>query len=127
MEPFNSLVNEALFYLSEGVSISNDAFSLQENDEVEEALQNTANDLSDDNSDICHSQDNFDVPISQSIFLYDDELNTKIWSLNQKEREVFGIVHDCAKCSVKNLSSISTCVIEVIEPLHIFETDNAGC
>ena len=47
-----------------------------------------------------------------------------IWSLNQKQREVFDIVHDWAKRSVKNLSSKSTCVIE---PLHIFVTGNAGC
>ena len=65
MEPFSSLVNEALLNLSEGVSTSNDAFLQQENEEVEEESQNTANDLLDDDSDIWHSQDNFDVPISQ--------------------------------------------------------------
>ena len=64
MEPFSSLVNEALLNLSEGVSTSNDGFSQQENDEVEEELQNTANDPLDDDSDICHSQDNSDVPVS---------------------------------------------------------------
>ena len=57
-------------------------------------------------------------------FIYDDELNTKIQSLNQKQREVFDIVHDCAKRCVKNLSSISTCVIEL---LHIFITGSVGC
>ena len=80
MEPFSSLVNEALLNLSEGVITSYNAFSQQENDEVEVELQNTANDLLDDDSDICHSQDNFDNPISQLIFISDDELNIMIWS-----------------------------------------------
>ena len=65
MYPFNSSLNEALLNLSEGVSTSNDANLQQENEEVEEESKNTANDLLDDDSDICHSQDNFDVPISQ--------------------------------------------------------------
>ena len=73
---------------------------------------------------ICHSQDNFDAPISQSFFISDDELNSKIRSLNLKQRVMFDAVHDWAKCYVKNLSSISTCVIE---PLYIFVTGNAGC
>ena len=51
-------------------------------------------------------------------------MNTKIGSLNQKQREVFDVVHDWTKRSANNLSSISTCVTE---PLQIFVTDNAGC
>ena len=51
-------------------------------------------------------------------------MNTKIQSLSQKQREVFDIVHEWAKHSVKNLSSVST---SVIETLHIFVTGNAGC
>ena len=72
MEPFNFLVNEALLNVSQGVSTSNDAFPQQKkNDGVEEELQNTANDILDDDLYIYHSQDNFDVPISQSIFISD--------------------------------------------------------
>ena len=72
MEPFNFLVNEALLNVSQGVSTSNDAFPQQKkNDGVEEELQNTANDILDDDPYIYHSQDNFDVPISQSIFISD--------------------------------------------------------
>ena len=116
MKPFGSLVNQALLNLSKNVSTFNDAFLQPENDEIEEEAQNTANDLLDDGSDICHSRDNFDTPISQSILIPDDELNTKIWSFNQKQSEVFDMIHVWAKHSVKNLSSISTCVIE---PLHL--------
>ena len=72
MEPFNFLVNEALLNVSQGVSTSNDAFPQQKkNDGVEEELQNTANDILDDDLYIYHSQDNFDVPISQSTFISD--------------------------------------------------------
>lgn len=78
MEPFSSLVNEALLKLSEDVSTSNDAFTQQADDEFEEELQNTANDLLNDYSDIYQSQDNL--------------------------RDVLDIVHDMEKRSVKNLS-----------------------
>ena len=78
MEPFSSLVSEALLKLSEDVSTSNDAFTQQADDEFEEELQNTANDLLNDYSDIYQSQDNL--------------------------RDVLDIVHDMEKRSVKNLS-----------------------
>ena len=78
MEPFSSLVNEALLKLSEDVSTSNDAFTQQADDEFEEELQNTANDLLNDYSDIYQSQDNL--------------------------RDVLDVVHDMEKRSVKNLS-----------------------
>ena len=78
MEPFSSLVNEGLLKLSEDVSTSNDAFTQQANDEFEEELQNTANDLLNDYSDIYQSQDNL--------------------------RDVLDVVHDMEKRSVKNLS-----------------------
>ena len=78
MEPFSSLVNEALLKLSEDVNTSNDAFTQQADDEFEEELQNTANDLLNDYLDIYQSQDNL--------------------------RDVLDIVHDMEKRSVKNLS-----------------------
>ena len=98
MEPFSSLVNEALLKLSEDVSTSNDAFTQQADDEFEEELQNTANDLLNDYSDIYQSQDNL--------------------------RDVLDIVHDMEKRSVKNLSWISSCVIGWP---HIFVSGNPGC
>ena len=64
--------------LSEDVNTSNDAFTQQADDEFEEELQNTANDLLNDYSDIYQSQDNL--------------------------RDVLDIVHDMEKRSVKNLS-----------------------
>lgn len=77
MEPFTFLVNEALRNVSQGVSTSNDA-------RVEEELPNTHDDLLDNDSDICYSQDIYNVPISQSIFISDYELNTNVQSLKKK-------------------------------------------
>ena len=77
MEPFSSLVNEALLKLSEDVNTSNDAFTQQADDEFEEELQNTARDLLNDYSDISQSQDNL--------------------------RDILDVVHDWEKRSVKNL------------------------
>ena len=71
MELFSSLVYEALLNLIEGISSFNDAFSQQENYKVEEELQNTPNDLSDD--DVSQPQDNCDVAISKSILVLNDE------------------------------------------------------
>ena len=78
MEPFNSLVNEALLKLSEDVNTSNDAFTQQADDEFEEELQNTARDLLNDYSDISQSQDNLG--------------------------DILDVAHDWEKRSVKNLS-----------------------
>ena len=85
MEPFSSLVNEALLKLSEDVNTSNDAFTQQADDEFEEELQNTARDLLNDYSDISQSQDNLS--------------------------DILDVAHDWEKRSVKNLSCISSCVI----------------
>ena len=54
----------------------------------------------------------------------DEELNLKIRILNQKQRDVFDIVHNWSKRSVKNLLSI---LQSAIDPLYIFLTGNAGC
>ena len=54
----------------------------------------------------------------------DEELNSKIRSLNDKQRNIFDLVHGWAKKSVKKLSSLAPIAIE---PLHIFLTGNAGC
>ena len=54
----------------------------------------------------------------------DKELNFKTRMLNQKQRDVFDIVHNWSKRSVKNLSSMSQ---GAIDPLYIFLKVNARC
>ena len=53
----------------------------------------------------------------------DDELNTKIRSLNLEQRQHFEIIYNWAKSYVKNLSSIHKADIC---PLYIFITGGAG-
>ena len=62
----------------------------------------------------------------QSVGLFvilDEELNFKTRMFNQKQKDVFDIVHNWSKGPVKNLSSISQ---SAIDPLYIFLTRNAG-
>ena len=54
----------------------------------------------------------------------DEELNLKIRILNQKQSDVFDIVHNWSTRSVKNLLSI---LQSAIDPLYNFLTGNAGC
>ena len=58
------------------------------------------------------------------IVIPEEELNLKIRMLNQKQRDLFDIVHNWSNQSVKNLLSISQ---SAIDPLHILLTGNAGC
>ena len=54
----------------------------------------------------------------------DDELNSKIRLLNEKQRKLFNTVQSWAKRTVKNKSvTLPSC----IDPLRIFLTGNAGC
>ena len=53
------------------------------------------------------------------IIMSDNELNTKILSLNQKQREYFEVVYNWARRFVKHLSSLTN---TKINPLHIFLT-----
>ena len=57
------------------------------------------------------------------IVIPDEELNFKIRMVKQKQRDLFNIVHNWSKQSVKNLSSISQ---SADDPLYFFVTGNAG-
>ena len=64
------------------------------------------------------------IPSSTTpIVMTDDELNAKIRSLNQRQREYFEVIYNWAKSFVKNVSSVT---IIQIDPLHIFLTGGAG-
>ena len=122
-EPYGDLVDSALLNLR--TSHHRDAFSQQENDEVEEQLITTANDLESENpnNDAVILGDIHAVPTNTPVVISDDELNAKIRSLNQKQRECFDIVYNWAKNFVKHLSTVSQ---DIVQPLHIFITGGAG-
>ena len=104
--------------------INQDAFSQQENDQVDEQLLNSNEIESEDPAnDAVILADTYTVPNIASTVLSDEELNAKIRTLNLKQREYFQIVYNWSKRFVKNLSSVSQIRIE---PLHIFITGGAG-
>ena len=126
MEPYCEVVDQALSNLT--LEVTNpDAFSRQENDEVQQELANVATDLLLDEpvADDAVIFDDVSIPAyTAPVIMPDIELNSMIRSLNVKQRKLFDIVQSWAKTYVKNMS------VQLqlpIEPLHIFLTGNAGC
>ena len=61
---------------------------------------------------------------TRPVLIQDEELNSKIRSLNDKQRKCFDLIHGWAKKYVKKICSLAPIPIE---PLHIFLTGNVGC
>ena len=58
------------------------------------------------------------------VLIPDSEINSKVRSLDQKQRELFGMVQSWVKKSIKTKLIPDA---QLLEPLHIFLTGNAGC
>jgi len=120
MEPYSEMVDQALSNLSSAVT-NPDAFSQQENDEVQADIANVAGDLLEDESlsdDAVILDDTPPLPAyTAPVVMPDDELNSKIRSLNKNQRKLFNKVQSWAKRSIKNKSVSSP---SPIDPLHIF-------
>ena len=58
------------------------------------------------------------------VLIPDNQINSKIRSLNRKQCELFDMVESWAKKSIKTKSMPDA---EPLEPLHIFLTANPGC
>ena len=104
MEPFSEIVEEALANLI--VHLPNpDAFSQQENDEVQAELASTANDLLDQedetHSNLLFEESSLLPSYTAPILMSDNELNSKIQLLNQKQRKLFNKVQTWAKKHVQ--------------------------
>ena len=98
-EPYGDLVDSALLNLRTNLIRNRDAFSQQEDDEVEEQLLTTANNLEseDPTNGAVILGDVYTVPTNIPVVISDNELNAKIRSLNRKQREYFDIVYNWAK------------------------------
>ena len=127
MEPYSDIVDDVLVNLCENIrSIGDPFFSQQENNEVDHKLIETFPNVlqSDDPAqDAVLLQDEYQGQ-SAGLIVIPDELNFKIRMVKQKQRDVFNIVHNWSKQSVKNLSSISQ---SADGPLYFFVMGNAGC
>ena len=61
---------------------------------------------------------------TEPVLIPDSEINSKIQSLSQKQRELFDMVLSWAKKSIKTKSMPDA---QPLEPLHIFLKDCASC
>ena len=125
IEPYAGLVNDALERFRADLILNMNDFEQQENDETNAELHNDFADdgeSEDENDDDDTSQLRATIPM-ESILLPDVEINARIRSLNQQQREVFDVIHKWGRDFVKNLSSK---VSRNIEPFHIFLTGGGG-
>ena len=104
-----------------------DTFLEQENDETEFEIREAVDSLP-QNEDPAEKtvllEDMSQIQSTRPVLIQDEELNSKIRSLNDKQRKSFDLAHGWAKKSLNNLSSLAP---TAIDPLHIFLTGNAGC
>ena len=98
-EPFADLVDTALLNFHSD-TLNPDSFAQQENDEVEDILELQEEEYEEDDVSFEHTAD---VPInSEKSVVSDTEVNSKIRSLNQKQREIFEVVNKWARDYTKN-------------------------
>ena len=127
MEPFSEIVEEALANLTAHLT-NPDAFSQQENDEVQAELASTANDLLDQedetHSNLLFEESSLLPSYTAPILMSDNELNSKIQLLNQKQRKLFNKVQSWQSSMFQNKLRADPLKHE---PLHIFLIGNASC
>ncbi|XP_066912801.1 uncharacterized protein [Clytia hemisphaerica] len=125
IQPYSGLVDDALVRFRTDITLNMNDFEQQENDETNAELEsNTANnnDESDDEANEDTVPFRAAIPM-ESILLPDNEINTRIRSLNPQQREVFDVIHKWGRNFVKNLSSKDP---KIVEPFHIFLTGGGG-
>ena len=130
IEPFSELVDQALLSVHSDIQ-SHDAFSQQENDDVYEQMSSTVDSFLDNSEDPTESAAVLDEAVYAPVYsgpslMPDSELNSNVPKRNQKQRQLFDIVHSWAKNVLKS-RSLNPNTSEKIKPLHVFLTGNAGC
>ena len=106
-EPFGNLVETVLSNLRSNLTLNQDSYAQQENDEVE-TLIDTANALlsEDADDDTVLFDDNTNAIPSLPVFptiLPDDEINKMICSLNFKQRQIFDVIMKWSRDHIKHL------------------------
>ena len=128
MEPYSDLVNAAFLNYRADVTPSWDLFSQQENEDVENELCEV--EFNDQTEISCpdeenQNDENYSETVSSELhttILNDSEINSKIRSLNFKQRQIFDFIYNWAKSNVKceATSKQST-------PFHLFLSGGGGC
>ena len=123
-EPAGEYLDEALLNFRN--VLAPDPIIDYENDETDVQMPDIDNrDDSDDDHDderIENSERRYSCSVTPTT-LPDTEINSSIRALNLEQREIFEVIHDWAKKLLKNLNCVKP---EVIKPLHLFVTGNAG-
>ena len=106
MEPFNELLDQVLLSVHSDIH-SHDTFSQPENDEVYEQMSFTVDSLLDNSEDPTEgpavSDETVYAPVySRPSFMSYSELNSNARKLNQKQRQLFDIIHSWAKNVLKS-------------------------
>ena len=119
IEPFSEIVDEAFEqFLNTNVSVP-DAYSQQENAEVLDQLP-----LNVEDDDDLIEQESLNANISiVSTLLTDNDINSRIRSLNSQQREIFEYVLNWAREYIKNLSCKKP---SEIKPFYLFLTGGGG-
>ena len=121
IEPFGDLVDSALLDFRTDLTRNPDSYAQQENDEVEDMLGPQDEDSDEDDS--LHEETG-QLPGNSAVLMIDTEVNSRIRSLNIKQREIYEVINKWARDYIKNRS----CVIHIDTPaLHLFITGSGGC
>ena len=130
VKPYSDLVNAAFLNYRADITPSWDPFSQQENEDVENEFSEI--ELNDQTEISCPDEENqIDENYSETksselhtTILSDSEINSKIRSLNVKQRQMFDFIYNWTKSHVKvkcrTTSKQST-------PFHVFLSDSEGC
>ena len=121
IEPFGDLVDSALLDFRTDLTHNPDSYAQQENDEVEDML--VPQDEDPDEDDSLHEETG-QLPGNSAVLMIDTEVNSRIRSLNIKQREIYEVINKWARDYIKNRS----CVLHIdTPPLHLFITGSGGC
>jgi len=120
-EPFGELVEEAMLNFHANVD-NLDSFAEQENDDISDGIHNHDDEIHEtENEQIIGNT----IPVIIEPEISDEELHKKIRTLNETQRNIFEVVNQWVRKSIKGLSCNNT--HNIIDPIHIFLTGSAGC
>ena len=108
MEPFSELVDQAMLSVHSDIH-SHDAFSRRKNDEVYEQMSSTVDSLLDNSKDPTEGAAALNETVYAPVYsgpslMPHRELNSNVRKLNQKQCQLFDIVHSWAKNVLKSQS-----------------------
>ena len=119
-EPFGDLVEAVLTDFRTDLTSNPDSFAQQENDEVEDMLPPQDDDP---DEDIPPLTELTGLAECSATLMPHTKINSKIRSLNTKQREIYEVINKWARDFIKKRS----CVVNTdVPPIHLFITGSGG-